>query len=175
MDDATVTAGVLLEAAQNQQKIAEASFAKLDALAKIVGELPQGALPELKASIEGAIRKELAEARQEIQRLTESLRKAHAHLGQTLLYYGGAVVLIAVVAVAVMLLWALPAPGEMVRLRDEKAQLQASIADLAKRGGRIQLRPCVRTDAKSRLCARVDPAGGTFNEHGETYMVLAGY
>ena len=175
MDDATVTAGVLLEAAQNQQKIAEASFAKLDALAKIVGELPQGALPELKASIEGAIRKELAEARQEIQLLTESLRKAHAHLGQTLLYYGGAVVLIAVVAVAVMLLWALPAPGEITRLRAEKATLEAAVTDLSARGGRIQLRNCGATGQKTRLCARVDPSAGTFGTDTERSMVLQGY
>ena len=175
MDEGMVTAGVLLEAAQNQQKIAEASFAKLDALAKILRELPRDTTPELKASIEGAVRQELAGARQEIQLLTGSLRAARMDLGKTLLYYGSAVALVAVLAVATMLIWVFPSPAEMSRIRTEKATLEATVADLAARGGKIQFLQCGNADQKKRLCARVDTAAGQFGTKTETYMVLTGY
>ena len=103
------------------------------------------------------------------------------HLGRTLLYYGGAVALVAVLAVlavlavATMLLWVLPAPGEITRLRAEKATLEAAVTDLSARGGRIQLRNCGATGQKTRLCARVDPSAGTFGTDTERSMVLQGY
>lgn len=46
---------------------------------------------------------------------------------------------------------------EVQRLRDEKAQLEANIADLAKRGGKIKLDRC---GPANRLCVEITPAQG---------------
>src|ERR1700753_366266 len=54
-------------------------------------------------------------------------------------------VMVAVVAIAVTLLavwWYVPAKDEIASLRSERDQLQASVADLKQRGGRISMRDC---------------------------------
>ena len=175
MDEGIIKTGLLLEAAQNQQKVAEASFEKLNALGKVLREIPREITPELKASIEGAVREELSGARQEVQLLTRALRDARTRLGQTLMYFGGGVVVIAVLAVAALFLWVMPPPGEIIRLRAERAALAASAADLAARGARIQLRNCANPGEKARLCARIDPTAGPYGTTTEQYRILAGY
>ena len=175
MDDATVTAGVLLEAAQTQQKIAEASFQRLDALAKLLRDLPKDAATDLAAAVGTTIRQELAGARQDILGLTAALRAARVRMTRTLAIIGGGVVLAAVASVAAVLLWVLPSPEEMGKLRADKASLAAAVEDLNARAGRIQLRNCANPGQKARICARVDASAGQFGPKGETYMVLAGY
>ena len=175
MDDSMVTAGVLLEAAQNQQKIAEASFQKLDALASLLRDLPRDTTPDLKAAIETAIRQELAGARQDILALTGALRAARVRMTRTLAVIGAAVVLAAVLSVGALLLWVLPSSDDIARLRAEKATLTAGVADLTARAGKIQLRNCGDPGQKLRVCARVDPTSGPFGTKAEPYMVLAGY
>ena len=73
--------------------------------------------------------------------------------------------------------WYVPSVGQMNQLRAERAELQASIADLTARGGRIQLNECDDRGEKQRLCVRVDAAAGEFGDpqHGKVYMIVKGY
>lgn len=52
----------------------------------------------------------------------------------------------------------LPDRAEIEALRSEKAELEANIADLARRGGRIKLEKC---GSKDRLCMRITSKQGT--------------
>lgn len=175
MDEGTIAAAALLEAAQNNQKVAEASFQKLEALIKLLHDLPRNVAPELKASIEQAHREELAATRQEFQALTTNLRYARERMGRTWLAAGAGVVATAVLAVGAMLLFVLPSSKELQALRTEKDQLSATVADLEGRGGRMHLKTCGNPGEKLRLCALVEPTAGAFGTPAERYMVLKGY
>lgn len=175
MDESTIAAAALLEAAQNNQKVAEASFQKLEALIKLLQELPRIVAPELKASIEQAHHEELAATRQEFQALATNLRYARERMARTWLAVGAGVVLTAVLSVAAMLLFVLPSSKELQALRAQKDELTAAIADLEARGGRVHLKTCGNPAEKVRLCALVDSTAGAFGTPAERYMVLKGY
>ena len=175
MDDATITAGILLEAAQNNQKIVEASIQKLEALTKVLESLPRTVTPEIKASIEAAHREELAATRHEFHVITKHLQLARQRMARTWLMVGGAIVVIAVLAVTALLLVVLPSPKEIQALRAEKHELAATVADLSARGGRAHLRTCANPGDSPRLCIAVDPAAGTFGNSTERFMVVKGY
>jgi hypothetical protein len=86
----------------------------------------------------------------------------------------------ALVAIAITLLavwWYVPSVTEMNALRAEREQLQASIADLSQRGGRIKLNSCGNSGERKRLCVLVDQTAGRFGntQSGEIYMIAKGY
>ena len=60
---------------------------------------------------------------------------------------------------------------QVSNLREEKAELEANVADLAKRGGRAKLEKC---GDQNRLCVRIDKSAGGFGKDSE-YAVLKGY
>ena len=73
---------------------------------------------------------------------------------------------------------------EVAQLRVEKAQLEANIANLAKRGGRIKLDRC---GPANRLCVEITPAQGDgqgqadfqgswlSNDNRHRYVIPKGY
>lgn len=72
-----------------------------------------------------------------------------------------------------------PSARDLAALRAEKADLEASVAALERRGARVQLTNC---GDKKRLCALIDPeqfnSNGTvkqFGEKDEHWMILKGY
>ena len=73
--------------------------------------------------------------------------------------------------------WYVPSVGAMDQLRAERGELQASIADLSQRGGRIQLSECGDAGQRKRLCVRVDAKAGRFGDarRGQVYMIAEGY
>lgn len=75
-------------------------------------------------------------------------------------------------ALALAITWALlPSRAEIERLRTERDSLAASVARLARRGGRIDLRQC---GPAGRLCARVERSTPAYGTDGD-YLVLKGY
>lgn len=85
---------------------------------------------------------------------------------------------VAVVAMAIALLgvwWYVPSQSDITARRAERAELQASIDDLTKRGAKMKTIAC---GPKSRLCVLVDRAAGTFGVAGnkdDVYMIVKGY
>jgi hypothetical protein len=88
---------------------------------------------------------------------------------------------VALVAIAVTLIavwWYVPRVSEMKDLRAERAQLQASIEDLSRRGGRIVMNTC-----GGRLCieASTDQGKsyidwqGAWHAHGVPLVIPKGY
>ena len=88
--------------------------------------------------------------------------------------------IVAVTAIVVTLAavwWYVPSVGAMDQLRAERGELQASIADLSRRGGRIELSECRNGGQRKRLCVRVDAKAGRFSDarRGQVYMIAEGY
>lgn len=65
-----------------------------------------------------------------------------------------------------------PSAGELRALQIERDMLQANVAVLEKRGGRIQLNNC---GDKKRTCVLIDQKAGSFGTDGEVYMIPKGY
>ena len=87
---------------------------------------------------------------------------------------------VALVTIAITLLavwWYVPRVSEMTALRAERQQLQASIEDLAARGGRIKLDNCGKSGERKLLCVLVDPTAGRFTnaQNTDIYMIAKGY
>jgi hypothetical protein len=59
----------------------------------------------------------------------------------------------------------------MQALRTEKAQLEASIANLEQRGGKLQISHC---GPKRRLCVAVQDYAGIYGKDGD-YRIAKGY
>ena len=64
-----------------------------------------------------------------------------------------------------------PTRAELIRLRSERDSLKLQVAQLAQRGGRIDLRQC---GPDGRLCARVERSAPRYGTDGD-YYVLKGY
>lgn len=175
MDPGAIAAAALLEAAQNNQKIVEASTKKLEALIKVLREMPRDITPELKAAIEKAHREELAATRQEFQAPTTNLRYARERMARLWLLIGAGVVVAAVLAVAAMLTFVLPSGKEIQALRHDREDLEATIVRLQGQGGRARLRNCGDPGKAQRLCVLVDPGAGLFGNAVDRYMVIKGY
>jgi hypothetical protein len=140
--------------------MSEASDENLSVLAQIVrDELRAAFVEEFRALGEASQR--AAEALQSVRRAA-SARVALWSLG----------VVLACSAIPVTVAWvALPSRASVQRLRNERDALETRVAELARRGGRVDLRRC---GASGRLCARVDRSSPAYGADGD-YLILKGY
>ncbi len=81
------------------------------------------------------------------------------------------VALVAIVITLVAVSWYVPSVSDMQALRTEKSQLEASIADLEQRGGKLQISHC---GPERRLCVAVDDYAGIYGKAGD-YRIAKGY
>lgn len=81
------------------------------------------------------------------------------------------VALVAIVITLVAVRWYVPSMSDMQVLRAEKAQLEASIADLEQRGAKLQISHC---GPERRLCVAVDDYAGIFGKDAD-YRIAKGY
>lgn len=156
--------GLLVEAAQAQQRLSQESLERLAAHTR-----------DIDAVVRDEIRRTVAEAlgsvANESRRATESLqRMRRAVNARTLLW----TVIVAMICSGVAMgeaWWLLPSQSEMAALRAQRDSLAANISRLEQRGGALDIRTCGR---RARLCVRVDrdaPAYGS----GADYRVVKGY
>jgi hypothetical protein len=137
-------------------------------LEHFVGHLDAG----VRQSVREAAVQELAGLSDHAQRTIASLEDLRKAADWRQLLYGAGWSVTAVL-LAFLASWLyLPSSAEMSRLHAEARQLQASIDQLASRGGRSQLVPCGAS--KEHLCVRVDPALGRYGETHD-YFVVHGY
>jgi len=161
MDEASIAAAALLEAAENNQKTLEAKIRTLDDLIKLLHELPRKVTPELRAAIEQAHRAELAATRQEFQALTADLRYARKRLARSWLFAGAGVVLTAVIAVAALLLLVFPSSRELAEFRAQGSGPSATDVDLEAGAGRTTLASCGNAGETPLRCPGAEPGTGT--------------
>lgn len=164
MDDATMKFGLLMEGAAAHQKLAETHLERL-------ATHTQG----LDMVVRDEIRRTLLE---ELQMLTTESRRAANVLrgigrGATLrgALWSVVVVMLSTGIPVAIARWTLPSATDVAALRVRRDELAEAVADLERRGGRVQLRHCGET---ARLCVRVDRKAPAYGENAD-YFVVAGY
>jgi hypothetical protein len=164
MEDDTLKTGLLMEAAQAQQALAESVLDKLkrhmDSLDEVVRDEIRHALVE-----------ELQVLGNESQRAAESLRRLGRAANARMALWGIGLSLLCTAVPLCCQWWLIPSQSEIAALRLEHDRLAANVTSLEGRGGRIELRRCGGTD---RLCVRVDRKAPAYGEAGD-YLVVKGY
>lgn len=149
--------------------------AAAQAVGESIGQAPKAAAAALKQATEA------------LEGATSKVRSAGAWLTFKSAASIAGVGLVMVLAVYVLGRSLLPSEAdrqEVQRLRAEKAELEANIADLAKRGGRIKLSQC---GPANRLCVEITPIQGDgpnqadfqgswiSNDNRHRYVIPKGY
>lgn len=164
VSDQALKLGLLMEAAQAQQRLGEESLDRLLAHTR-----------ELEAIVRDEVRRtlgeELAGVASESHRAAQSLQRLRRAATLRVMLW---TVSIAAVCSAVGLAqawWLLPSRHEMAALRARRAALAADIARLQEQGGAIDLRRC---GARARLCVQVDRHAPAYGAHAD-YLIVKGY
>jgi hypothetical protein len=164
MDDSTMKLGLLLESAHAHQTLAESILEKLKAH---VADLEGIAREEIRHTL----LEELHAVEDNAQRAAQTLRALrHAADLRMALWTLGMAALSCAVPMAVAH-WILPTRDEIAALSARRADLTASVAQLTREGGRIELRHC---GSAQRLCVRVDRKAPVYGEAGD-FLVVKGY
>jgi len=153
--------GLLMEAAQAQQRLGQESLERLAAHARdleamVRDEVHRTIVEEL-GSLEGESRRAAASLR--------SLRRA-ANL-RALLWTVAVAAICSGVAVGEVW-WLLPSRREIAALRIRRDALAATVARLQARGGSVDVRRC---GARARLCVRVDRRAPAYGP-GADYLIV---
>jgi hypothetical protein len=163
MEEPVMQAGLLMEAAHAQHSLAQELLQKLDARTRGLDEV-------VRDEIRRTLVAELALLGDDTREAAEALRglKRAANLRVLLVSLG--LTLAASAVPLVTLSWLVPSRGEIQRLRAEREQLKAVIAELAQQGGRVDLRRC----GTGSFCVRVDRTAPVYGERAD-YYVVKGY
>ncbi len=162
LDGETVKIGLLMEAAQAQQRLAETHLERMRVHLQELDEV-------VRSEIRRTLIEELAQLTAEMQQAAQSLRAVKRQASLRLLLWGGVLMTMGCALPPVILEHLLPSPGEMLALRAERERLRADIKSLEQRGGDVPWKRC--GDAR-RLCVRIDRHSPAFGEHAD-YFVLA--
>lgn len=129
----------------------------------------------LEQSVAQAARLSMQEALQGLQGELERAQRVVIDLQRLSLWRAAwqhaMVALVAIVVTLIAVSWYVPSVTDMQALRTEKAQLEASIADLEKRGAKLQINHC---GPEKRLCVAVDDYAGIYGKAGD-YRIAKGY
>jgi hypothetical protein len=164
MDDETMKAGLLMEAALAQQRLADTCLKKLKAQ---VSELTV----IVREEVRGTLIAELQAVASDSQHAAQALRRLRRSVGLSLgLWSIGVTALCSALAVGIAW-WVLPSSAEIATLRARRDEYALAVARLEQRGGKVELRRC---GANSRLCVRVDRRAPAFGEAAE-FLIVKGY
>jgi hypothetical protein len=164
MDDTTMKLGLLMEAAQANQKAAESSLRKLKAatneLATVVRE-----------EVHRVAMEELHCLAADSKRASDALRAVRRAANvRALVWSVGMTILCSVIALA-LAWWTIPSRAQIAALRARRDELTTQIANLEERGGRVDLRRC---GDGARLCVRVDRKAPVYGDQSD-YLIVRGY
>lgn len=164
MDEEAMKLGLLMEAAQAQQRLGQESLERLAAHTRDLDAI-------VREEIRRTVAEELGAVADESRRAVQALRRVRRAANLRVLAW---TVSIAAVCSGVAIgeaWWILPSQREIASLRARREALIANIAQLKKRGGAVDIRRC---GSRGRLCVRVDrhaPAYGA----GADYLIVKGY
>jgi hypothetical protein len=164
MEDDTLKIGLLMEAAQAQQALAETVLETLKGHMNTLDEI-------VRDGIRHALVEELQVLGNESQRAAESLRRLGRAANARMALWSIGLALLCTAVPLCGQWWFVPSQGEIAALRLRRDALAANVTSLEERGGRIELRRCGGTD---RLCVRVDRKAPAYGDAGD-YLVVKGY
>jgi len=164
MDEETMKLGLLMEAAQAHQSLAEDQLRQLRSHAQDLDRI-------VRDQIRHTLVTELQVVSEEVARLVQSLRGLQRAAGlHSILWTVGITGTSGIVMIA-MMGWFLPSPSRIDALRETRDRLAEQVASLEREGGRIELRRCGETD---RLCVRIDRRAPIYGESAD-FMVVKGH
>jgi hypothetical protein len=164
MDDDTMTAGLLMEAAQAQQRLADASLKKFKAQVSDLGVL-------VREEVRQTLSEELQAVASDSRNAAEALRRLRRSAGLNLGLWSIAVTALCSGVALAIAWWMLPSRAEIAALRARRDEYAQAVAALEQQGGRVELRHCGNGH---RLCVRVDRRSPAFGEAAE-YLIVKGY
>src|SRR5665213_1959017 len=164
VDEDTMKLGLLMEAAQANQKVAEASLKKLKAAAN---DLAAAVRDEVRHVLQEELHCLAADSKRASDALHAVRRAANIRIA---LWSVGMTMLCSVIPLA-LACWIIPSRTEITVLRAKHAELASKIAELEERGGRMDLRRC---GDGARLCVRVDRKAPAYGEKSD-YLIVGGY
>jgi hypothetical protein len=162
--DEAMRLGLLMEAAQAQQRLGQESLERLAAHTRELDAL-------VRDEIRRTVAEELGSVADESRRAAESLRRLRRVANVRVLSW---TVSIAAVCSAVAIgeaWWILPSQREVAALRARRDVLADNVTRLEQRGGAIDLRRC---GERARLCVRVDRQAPAYGAHAD-YLIVKGY
>ena len=163
-DPQTMKLGMLLEAAQSHQELADDSLRRLQAHT-------QGLDGVVRDEIRRVVIAELAELVELCNKAAHSLKEL-GRAAQIRSVWSGAVLSAGpAVVVSVLAWWWLPTPGQIATLRAQQRQLSDNLQQLSQSGARIDLRHCGNP---ARWCVRVDRHAPAFGQQAD-YLIVEGY
>jgi hypothetical protein len=112
------------------------------------------------------------EANKHAERATEAYKKATDLARKAI--YGGAAIMLMIMAAGIIFLgkWVLPSLDQLAQKRLEIAQMEQTINQLTKKGGRANVIPCSDIQGHPRLCVQVDDSVKTATRG---LRVISGY
>src|SRR6266581_1824472 len=146
MDDTTMKLGLLMEAAQANQKAAESSLKKLKAAANDLAAV-------VREEVHRVVMEEFHALAADGKRASDALRAAQRAANVRALVWSVGMTLLCSAIPLGLACWVIPSRAEIAALRARHDELVTRIANLQERGGRIDLRRC---GDGARLCVRVD-------------------
>lgn len=163
MDQDSVKLGLLIEAAQTNQKRAEAA---IETLNKHTQGLETVVRDQIQRALADGLKNLHAESKGPVEVLQRVSRAANA---RTAFWTLGVTAAAAAIAFFVAW-WVLPTPAEIAALRTEREELASNIAILNQRGARADIRRC----GTGHLCVRVDLKAARYGASSD-YLVIRGY
>jgi hypothetical protein len=164
MEELTVKLGLLMEAAQAQQALANSALERLR-------EHSAGLDAVVREEIRVTLLEELQAVATEGQRAARSLVGLQRSVRARALLLGTATTVIAATIPLAAIWWFIPTRAELGALRATRDELKSNIAQLAAHGGRVQLHRC---GAEQRLCVRVDRGAPRYGTSAD-YFIVQGY
>ena len=163
MDESTMQTGLLMEAAQAQQKAVDALMHRLTE-----------AVAGLDAVIRDELRRAFAEEFRALSAMSqvaaESLHQVRRAAGLRMATWAVAIS-VASSAAPCLFSWALlPSRTEVAKLRAQRNELAEGVAELERRAGHLDLRRCGES---ARLCVRVERGAPVYGADGD-YRVVKG-
>ncbi|HEY3784211.1 MAG TPA: hypothetical protein VGL55_02910 [Steroidobacteraceae bacterium] len=164
MDEETVKVGLLMEAAQANQKLAETCLRKWRTQS-------QDLVGGVREEVHRAVTQSLQSLADENRRASEALRSVQRVASIRVAVWSLTLTLLCSAVPLALACWILPSPQEIRELSAKHSQLAQQIAILEARGARMDLRHC---GEGSRLCVRVDRRAPAYGEKSD-YLVVKGY
>ncbi len=164
MDDEVMKIGLLMEAAQSLQTLAESTVRQLDLHTQ---DLETVVRSEVRRVFTEELQALAVESQHAITGLRAVRRAASIHFGVS-----GLCVIAIATLIPIGVGWMiLPSRSEVALLRTRHDELSSTIKRLEKEGGKIDLRPCGHPE---RLCVHVDKHAAVYGETAD-YFVVSGY
>ena len=163
MDEPTVSAGLLMEAAQNHQRLAEAAVERLNACTRGL----EGAMRE---ELRGCFMQEFQELGEAARHATEALQRVRRIASVRLALWSITVCASCTLVPLAVSRLLLPSPAELARLQAQRDALNAALQSLQRQGARLDLRRCGES---GRLCVRIERSAPPYGRDAD-YRIVKG-